>query len=151
MLACSHGDFRPTDTSRVRWLGWESDFAFAGRFWPTDPPLSQSEWERCRNDGHRFCARIVDGEIAALAADYRYAEGIGMVAAVRTAERSRRLGYGKAVVAFVTAPILSTGRLALCETRDGNTAMIRTAQRVGFRTAGDDSLKQDGILRRDEN
>jgi len=54
------------------------------------------------------------------------------VAAVSTAPASRRRGYGKAVVCFVTAHILEQGRKATIFSDSTNVAMRKTAESVGF-------------------
>ena len=65
----------------------------------------------------------------AIAAEWRYADDAWEAAAVSTLESHRRRGYGKRVVAFVTAHILASGRLATCHTAPDNLAMLRTALR----------------------
>ena len=50
-----------------------------------------------------------------------------------TLEGFRRRGYATRVVAFVTAHILASGRVATCSTGEDNIAMRATARGVGFR------------------
>ncbi|MHC4479728.1 MAG: GNAT family N-acetyltransferase [Planctomycetota bacterium] len=132
-LTCDEASFRPVDSGSARWLDWDEDFALAQQAWPQDARLSRQEWEQARADGYCYCAIVEDGQVVSIAAEYRFSEEAWMVAAVKTAPPFRRRGYGKEVVSFVTAHILDAGRKATCETRDGNLAMIRTAESVGFR------------------
>ena len=134
-LICDMGTFRPADTSKVRWLDWEADFTLAQQFWPPGVPLSKQDWQQARKDGYRYGAILEEGRIAAIAAERRFSEHAWMVAAVRTAPRLRRRGYGKSVVSFITAHILAAGRTATCGTRDDNVAMISTAESVGFKSS----------------
>ena len=114
-LICTIESFRPADTSRVRWLDWETDYPLARAYWLQDTLLSREDWEQNRADGFRYCAIVEHGAIAALAAVWTYSETHWEVAAVSTALASRRRGYGKAVVCFVTAHI-QIGR-ASCRVR----------------------------------
>jgi len=52
---------------------------------------------------------------------------------VGTLEAFRRRGYATRVVAFVTAYILASGRVATCHTAEDNVAMRATARRAGYR------------------
>lgn len=131
-LACDHSDFRPTSTSQVRWLDWEQDFALAQAYWPPHLPLTPKIWAEIHDLGYHYCAVVVDGQIASLAAEYRCSDDAWMVAAVSTAPAFQRRGYGKAVVSFVTQGILDAGRIAFCLTREDNLPMIRTAESIGF-------------------
>jgi RimJ/RimL family protein N-acetyltransferase len=132
-LKCDRSDFRGTDTSAVRWLEWDADFEMARQFWPTGIPLTRQMWEEARDAGYRYCAVVEGKEIVALAAEYRFSDAAWMLAAVRTSDRYRRRGYGKMVTSFVTKHILDSGRIATCEARDDNLAMIRTAESIGYR------------------
>jgi predicted GNAT family acetyltransferase len=94
--------------------------------------LSREDWEQNRAEGFRYCAIVEHGAIAALAAVWTYSQTHWEVAAVSTAPASRRRGYGKAVVCFVTAHILEQGRKATILTENTNIAMLKTAESVGF-------------------
>jgi ribosomal protein S18 acetylase RimI-like enzyme len=131
-LICTHDSFRPSDCSRVHWLDWQNDYPLARAYWPQDPPLSREDWEQNRADGFRYCAIVEHEAIAALAAVWTYSETHWEVAAVSTAPASRKMGYGKAVVCFVTAHILEQGRKATILTESTNVAMLKTAESVGF-------------------
>jgi ribosomal protein S18 acetylase RimI-like enzyme len=131
-LICTPDAFRPTDCSRVRWLDWENDYPLALAYWPQDSPLSQEDWEQNSADGFRYCAIVEHEAIAALAAVWTYSQTHWEVAAVSTAPASRKMGYGKAVVCFVTAHILEQGRKATILTDSRNVAMLKTAESVGF-------------------
>ena len=131
-LICTRESFRPSDCSRVRWLDWENDYPLARAYWLQDPPLSRENWELNRTEGFRYCAIVEDGAIAALAAVWTYSQTHWEVAAVSTAPASRRRGYGKALVCFVTAHILEQGRKATISTESRNVAMLKTAESVGF-------------------
>lgn len=132
-LTCNRTDFRPTSTSQVRWLDREQDFTLAQAYWPPHLPLTPEIWAEIHELGYHYCAVVVEGQIASLAAEYRYSDDAWMVAAVSTASAFQRRGYGKAVVSFVTQRILDAGRIAFCQTRQDNIPMIRTAESVGFR------------------
>ncbi len=131
-LICTPESFRPSDCSDVRWLDWENDYPLARAYWPQHPPLSREDWEQNRADGFRYCAIVEREAIAALAAVWTYSETHWEVAAVSTAPASRRRGYGKAVVSFVTAHILEQGRKATILSDSTNVAMRKTAESVGF-------------------
>ena len=96
------------------------------------PPLERVDWEQNRADGFRYCAIVEQEAIAALAAVWTYSQTHWEVAAVSTAPASRKMGYGKAVVCFVTAHILEQGRKATLLTESRNVAMLKTAESVGF-------------------
>jgi RimJ/RimL family protein N-acetyltransferase len=131
-LICTPDSFRPTDCSRVRWLDWENDYPLARAYWPLDPRLSKEDWEQNRAEGFRYCAIVEQEAIAALAAVWTYSPTHWEVAAVSTAPASRKMGYSKAVVCFVTAHILEQGRKATILIESRNVAMLRTAESVGF-------------------
>jgi predicted GNAT family acetyltransferase len=94
--------------------------------------LERVDWEQNRAEGFRYCAIVEQETIAALAAVWAYSETHWEVAAVSTAPASRKIGYGKAVVCFVTAHILEHGRKATLLTDSTNAVMLKTAQSVGF-------------------
>jgi predicted GNAT family acetyltransferase len=94
--------------------------------------LSREDWEQNRAEGFRYCAIVEREAIAALAAVWTYSETHWEVAAVSTAPASRRRGYGKAVVCFVTAHILEQDRKATILSDSTNVAMRKTAESVGF-------------------
>jgi predicted GNAT family acetyltransferase len=94
--------------------------------------LSREDWEQNRTEGFRYCAIVEQEAIAALAAVWTYSETHWEVAAVSTAPAFRKIGYGKAVVSFVTAHILAHGRKATLLTESTNVAMLKTAESVGF-------------------
>ena len=110
----------------------EEDFELARQFGRQDPPLSREEWSGNRQAGYRYCALILEGRIVAEAAAWSRSDEAWEVAAVYTDPDLRRKGHARAVVSFATAHILSTGRVATCTTNADNTAMIRTAESVGF-------------------
>jgi len=131
-LICTGASFRPADCSRVRWLDWEDDYPLAAAYWPAEYPLGFADWVQNRDEGFRYCAIVEHGAIAALAAVWTYSQSAWEVAAVSTAPASRRKGYGRAVVSFVTAHILDQGRTATLSTEATNVAMLKTAESVGF-------------------
>lgn len=128
---CDRTTFRPADVSKVRWLDWDEDYELFQKFWPI--PLNREQWERARSEGNPCCILIEGEEIIASAGEKRFSEDGWGVVAVETSPLFRRRGHGKAVVSFVTAHILDSGRMAICETRDDNVAMIRTAESVGYK------------------
>lgn len=73
-----------------------------------------------------------DEKIVARAAIWKYSQTAWEVAAVSTLPEYRRKGYGEMVVSHCTAIILNNGKIATCTTKDTNTAMRRTAEKVGF-------------------
>jgi RimJ/RimL family protein N-acetyltransferase len=131
-LTCPKAQFRPVSTNGVRWLDREADWERAQAFWPSDSPLTRLAWDEAHEMGFHCCAIIEGTAIASIAAEYRYAADTWMVAAVRTGPAYRRRGYAKATVSFVTERILSAERRVTCYTNADNTAMIRTAQSLGF-------------------
>jgi hypothetical protein len=131
-LMCTLDSFRPTDCSRVRWLDWENDYPLARAYWPQDSPLPQEDWEQNRADGFRYCAIVEQEAIAALAAVWAYSQTHWEAAAVGTALASRKVGFGKAVICFVTAHILEPGRKATILTESKYVDIHKTAESVGF-------------------
>jgi len=121
----------------VRWLDWERDYALASTTWPDEHPLDRETWQEARQLGYRYCgvvARRPAGgvRLLSIAAVWRYSESAWEVAAVRTQPDARHCGYARAVVSFITAHILDSGRRATCTTGADNVAMQRTAESVGF-------------------
>ena len=131
-FSCDKATFRRVGFGAVRWLDWEADFEMAQHFWSPCNPLTRQVWDGARNAGYRYCAVVENKQITAIAAEYRFSDDVWMLAAVATAEASRRRGYGKQVCAFVTAHILESGRTAICGTREDNLPMIRTAESIGY-------------------
>jgi len=134
-LICDKDTFRGRESDAVRWLDRDADFEMAQRFSPAEIGLTKQMWEEARNAGYRYCAVVQDNEIVALAAEYRFSDEAWMLASVRTADAYRRRGLGKEVCSFVTAHILTSGRLATCETIENNLPMIRIAESIGFRVS----------------
>ena len=132
-LVCDRATFRGGETDAVRWLDWDADFEMAQRYWPPNLPLTRDVWDDARAVGYRYCGLIENGQILALAAEFRFSETAWMLAAVGTAVAYRRRGYGKRVSTFVTSHIVGEGRVATCMTRDESLPMIRTAESIGFR------------------
>jgi GNAT superfamily N-acetyltransferase len=135
---CTRASFRPDAGHPVRWLDWEQDYELASTIWPQEFPLSRETWLEARELGYRYCGvvdRRLDGgtRLLAIAAVWRYSETAWEAAAVRTQPDARRRGCAKAVVSFVTAHILDSGRRATCTTGQGNVAMQRTAESAGYR------------------
>jgi predicted GNAT family acetyltransferase len=137
-FVCAKADFVPAPFEKVRWLDQDCDYdLFRKRsFWTAlGGPPSVDEWRDFHAQGYQYCA-VVDGdEIVASAAVWKYSEKAWELAAVRTDEAHRRLGYAKAVCSFVTSYILKNARVATCHIREGNVAMIDLAQRLGFKKA----------------
>lgn len=132
-FTCDRGTFLGGESAAVRWLDWDADYEMAQQFWPPGIPLTRQVWEEAWDAGYRYCAVVEGKRIVALAAEYRFSDEAWMLAGVRTAEPHRRRGLGKQVCAFAVAHILGSGRLATCETREDNLAMMRTAESIGFR------------------
>jgi RimJ/RimL family protein N-acetyltransferase len=130
-LVCDKRTFRPVDTGRVRWVDRDRDFPMVRDYTPF--PLTREHWERAHREGYRYCLIEEDGRIAAWAGERRLSDAAREVVDVQTDPAWRRLGYGKAVLSFVTAHIFSVCPLAICETRDDNVAMMRTAEAIGYR------------------
>lgn len=136
-FACTNDTFRPAPHDGVRWLDVERDFCLARDLWAKHgQTISLDDWNGFHAAGYRYCAIIKDQAIAAKAAVWRYSEDAWEVAAVSTEPEYRRQGLGKAVVAFVTACIIQSGRVATCTTEPENVAMRRTAESVGFCECG---------------
>ena len=146
-LICTLESFRPSDCSRVRWLDWENDYPLAQAYWPQDPPLSREDWEQNRAEGFRYCAIVEQEAIVALAAVWTYSQTHWEVAAVSTTPASRKIGYGKAVVCFVTAHILQQGHKATILTKNTNVAMLKTAESVGFSQSSERGKEKGGSRR----
>ena len=129
---CSSATFRPQPRYPVRWLDWERDYDLVRTIWPDEVSLSRETWLEARELGYRYCAVVEGTRLLAIAAVWCYSGTAWEVAAVRTRPDARRRGYAHAVVSFVTAYILDSGRRATCTTGLDNAAMQRTAESVGF-------------------
>ena len=140
---CTKNTLRPAPTGSVRWLDRDADYPLAADYWRRiGSSLSRKDWDEAHTEyRYRFAARsaavIVDGTIIATAALLPFSDWACEVAAVSTDPLWRCRGYGKAVVSFVTAEILSAGRIATCVTQDENQPMIKTAHSVGSRVASE--------------
>jgi len=133
-FVCSKQDLIPVDATGIRWLEPEADYALARAYWRGHgQDLSRDIWEGAHASGYRYAALVREGQILSCAAAWRYSDEAWEVAAVGTLEGFRRRGYATRVVAFVTAYILASGRVATCHTDEDNIAMRATARRVGFR------------------
>ena len=131
---CTLSDFIEQDTSAVRWLERDADYELAHGLWAAlGHELSYTDWIESHDLGYTYAGIIADREIISCAAEWRYSERAWEVAAVVTRREWRRRDYSTKVVAFVTAHILQSGRLATCTTSGDNAAMLATAKRVGFR------------------
>jgi GNAT superfamily N-acetyltransferase len=121
------------DTSIVRWLIVPDDFNLFQLLWNKyGPNLTLDEWKSYYANGYSYCSIIINGEIIANAAAWKYSDTAWETAAVSVLPEFRKRGYGKAIVAFVTEYILKSGRIATCTTSEGNIAMQETALSVGF-------------------
>ncbi len=131
---CTKQSFTPTNTRRVRWLDQNADFPLARNYWALfGQPLTRQTWDQVHDElGYRYAAIVENGHILSCAAVWCFSRYVWDVSAVSTAPASRRQGYAKAVVSFVTAHILESGRTPMTSTDDDNLAMIATARSVGF-------------------
>jgi predicted GNAT family acetyltransferase len=135
-LVCNKQDLVPADDAGIRWLDPDADYILARVYWRGHgQKLSRETWEDAHVSGYNFAALVREGQIISCAAAWRYSDQAWEVAAVSTLEAFRRQGYATRVVAFVTAYILASGRVATCHTAEDNIAMRATAGRVGFREA----------------
>jgi len=134
-LACANRDFIPMgDPTGIRWLDRDADYVLARAYWHgRGQELSRATWEEAHAAGYRYAALVQEGQIVSCAAAWHYSDEAWEAAAVGTLEAFRRRGYATRVVAFVTAYILASGRVATCHTGEENAAMRATARRVGFR------------------
>ena len=71
--------------------------------------------------------------IIARAAVWAYSDTAWELAAVMTQPDHCGHGSARAVCSFATAQILAAGRTATCHTALTNTAMLRVAERLGYR------------------
>jgi RimJ/RimL family protein N-acetyltransferase len=130
---CTRETFRPAEHAQVRWLTWDDDFSLVQGYWKAGGhTLTRDQWLEARSLGYTYCAIVQDECIISLAAVWRYSEAAWEAAAVSTRQEYRRQGMAKAVISFVTEHILDEGRVATCTTGEGNLAMRRTAEAVGF-------------------
>jgi predicted GNAT family acetyltransferase len=134
-LVCTREDFIPADDQTgIRWLDPQVDYALAKAYWRGHGQgLSRETWEEAHATGYQYAALMQEDRIVSCAAAWRYSDQAWEVAAVGTLPAFRRRGYAARVVAFVTAYILASGRVATCHTAEDNLAMRATARRVGFR------------------
>lgn len=133
-FVCSKQDLIPVDDAGIRWLDLAADYALVKAYWRArGQELSRDTWAQAHASGYRYAALVREGQILSCAAAWRYSDEAWEVAAVGTLEGFRRQGYATRVVAFVTAYILVSGRVATCHTDEDNLAMRATARRAGFR------------------
>ncbi len=134
MFVCTRDTFRVQAHDAIRWLHRDSDYGLAAESWARrGSSLTREQWdEAILRYRYRYAGLLQKGIAVAIAAILPYSEDAWEVAAVGTDPAFRRQGFGKRVVSFVTAGILESGRVATCDTRDDNEAMIQTALGVGF-------------------
>lgn len=130
---CTQPTFRATMAHPVRWLVWEEDYPLMREFWPPHIGLSPQDWEEARASGYEYCAVIENGRAMAVAAVLRTSAAEWMLAAVMTRPEARHQGYAKSACSFATAHILKSVSTATMMTEDGNIAMRKTAESIGFR------------------
>ena len=132
-FVCWRKDFIPGPTPGVRWLDKAAEYELARRYWEGfGQDLTYCTWDKAHEFGYSYAALIEDDHILSSAGVWRFSDEVWEVSAVSTWTAYRRLGYSRRVVTFVTAYILSEGRLPVCSTTDGNQAMTATALSVGF-------------------
>ena len=111
-----------------------ADYELARRYWEGwGQTLSFNVWKTAHAYGYQYAAIVEREGIISSAGVWRFSEECWEVAAVSTLASHRRQGYSRRVVAFITAYIHASNRLATCSTGDENIAMIATARSVGFR------------------
>jgi ribosomal protein S18 acetylase RimI-like enzyme len=134
-LICTARTFLPVKHEEARWLDDGTDLPLFQRFASATVgvPPSPAEWEEWRQQGYRYCALMLGGEIVAKAAIWTYSDAAWELAAVATLPGHRRQGYGKKICSFATAAILAAGRDATCHVMSGNEPMLRLAERIGYR------------------
>ena len=132
-FSCSKDTFYPVNTSRVQWLQKDLDFKVAQWYWQQcQCPLTHQTWITAHEYGYQYAIIMEADQPVTCAGVWRFSDIAWEVAAVSTLSPYRKRGYAKQVVSFVTAYILGANRLATCGTSEGNTAMIATAESVGF-------------------
>jgi RimJ/RimL family protein N-acetyltransferase len=139
-LACTPETFVPARgplCAAVRWLG-PDDYPLALEAWRSrGRPPTREDWAASwPADGYRFAGVVAGGRLLAVAAALSWrppSPTAWELAAVWTREEARGWGLATAVCSFVTANILASGRLATCSTHRRRPAMIRVAERLGYR------------------
>lgn len=135
-LTCTGETFRPVGHEEVRWLDQEGDLALYGEAFyrkiGAEPP-SRADWEAWHQEGYRYCGLVRGQIILARAAVWSCSETAWELAAVLTQPDHRGRGYARSVCSFATSQILAAGRTATCHTALANTAMLRIAERLGYR------------------
>jgi [ribosomal protein S18]-alanine N-acetyltransferase len=139
-LTCTRATFAPARGPRcsdVRWLGPE-DYSLALEAWRVRGySLTHEEWVvSWPADGYRFAGVVTGGRLLSVAAALSWrppSPTSWELAAVWTHEEARDRGLATAVCSFVTAYILESDRLATCSTHRRRPAMVRVAERLGYR------------------
>ena len=85
--------------------------------------LSEVQWHDAWRESYRYCARIEEQAIQAIAAVWSYLDEKWEVAAVRTRPELRNRGFAQVVTTFTTASILANGRIATSTTAEENIPM----------------------------
>jgi RimJ/RimL family protein N-acetyltransferase len=134
-LVCTGEMFRAVEPEGVRWLDPERDlglFQQSARERGDEPP-SRADLEQWDLQGYRYCGVVAGGVLLAKAAIWAYSDIAWELAAVSTMPEHRGRGLGKCVCSFATGHILGAQRLATCHTAATNIAMLRVAERLGYR------------------
>jgi RimJ/RimL family protein N-acetyltransferase len=139
-LVCTRATFRPAAAahpSSVRWLG-PDDYPLALEAWHLrGASLTREDWEVAwPADGYRFAGVVSDGHLVSVAAALSgkpRSPASWELAGVWTRDDVRGQGLATAVCSFVTAHILDSGRIATCTTTRSRPAMLRVAERLGYR------------------
>lgn len=122
---------------RLRRLG-PTDYPLALEAWHLrGGSLSRHEWERAWPDaGYEFAGAGAEDRLLSVAAALSWkppSPSSWELAGVWTRGGARNGGLATAVCSFVTAHILDRGRRATCSTTRSRPAMIRVAERLGYR------------------
>ena len=134
LFVCTPLTFVPVTDARVRWLDQDRDYHLAREFWKAAGfSLKRPEWEEIHDEGYRYGGLIDDQDLASRAAVWTYSSTRWELAAVTTRDGYRTRGHATAVCSFITAHILTRGRIATCHIRSANRPMQGVALSLGYR------------------
>ena len=133
---CTRLSFEPAQRHEVRWLDIDRDFALLQNFHdardPSGLPYTWKDARTWRDSGFTDAGVVEDGVLVARAARWVYSEDAWELAGVFTIPTRRCSGLSRSVSTFVTAAILTAGKLATCHTAPANVAMRRVVTSLGY-------------------
>ncbi len=134
---CRGATFREVVSPGVRWLSVTEDAALLDRHFVDQgvEPSTPEGWAEIEAEGYRYAGHVEDDRLLCMAGYWTYSPEAWGLVAVGTLAAARRRGLATGVCSFITAHILDRVRYATTSTMSHNAAMIRVAEKLGYRRA----------------